>query len=316
MLRGNAWIPGCTLLVLVTLWGQTAHCQHQHKGSEHLKELRLILVGKTGTGKSASGNTILWRRNAFQEEMSPESVTKGCHREEANGDDRNIVVIDTPGLFDTNKTQDELKVNIQECIEQSLPGPHAFLLVISLKSRFTGEERAAVKWIQDNFGSDSSIYTIVLFTHADLLGGKSVEDFVAESKHLQRLINQCGGRYHSLINDKKQSRVQVRGLLEKIEKMVKSNGGGHYTNDMYRTAQRKLEEERKRREQEEEQRKREEEERIRAEENRIAWCKVVLGLTTVGTIGAGMVYPPLAAIVMGGTFALTQRYNCTTDMFT
>lgn len=227
--------------------------------------------------------------------------------------DRNVVVIDSPGLFDTKKAQEVVKVEIEKCVNQSVPGPHAFLLVISLKSRFTEEERAAVKWIKDNFGSDSALYTIVLFTHADLLKGKSVEEYVAESKHLQRLVNECGGRHHSLINDMKQSRVQVRELLEKIEKMVKSNGGGHYTNKMYQEAQEKLEKERKQREKEEKQRKKEEEEELRKEAERIAWCKTI-AWTSMGLFGTGAYYASYGLMLAGGALGLSV-FNCTAEMF-
>lgn len=177
---------------------------------------------------------------------------RGLSQRRGNDGGRNVVIIDSPGLFDTQKTQAEVKAKMKDCVYLSVPGPHAFLLVISLKSRFTEEEKAAVKWIQDNFGSDSSMYTIVLFTHADLLEGKSVEEYVRESKDLQRLINECGGRHHLLISDTGRSRTQVRELLEKIDNIVKSSGGKHYINEMYQEAQRELEEERKMREEEEE----------------------------------------------------------------
>ncbi|XP_028269693.1 GTPase IMAP family member 7-like [Parambassis ranga] len=309
MWLSKPWI----LLVLVTLCVPPAHLQHRHKGSADMKEFRLILVGKTGSGKSASGNTILDRPTAFEAGTSPESVTEDCQKQEAHIGDRKIVVIDTPGLFDTKKTEKHVKVNIEQCVNESVPGPHAFLLVISLKSRFTQEERNTVKWIQDNFGEDASLYTIVLFTHADLLEGKSVKEYLSESEHLRRLINQCGGRYHSLINKPRSKRFQVRELLDKIEQMVEENGGGHYTNEMYQEAQRKLEEERERQRKEEELKRKEEEERIREEERKLNWCKM-MALASAGVVGAGMFFASHPLMALGAAIGVTQGYNCT-DMF-
>uniref|UniRef100_A0A673YP58 AIG1-type G domain-containing protein n=1 Tax=Salmo trutta TaxID=8032 RepID=A0A673YP58_SALTR len=175
-------------------------------------------------------------------DSSPESVTSHCIKQSGMVAGKKINVIDTPGLFDMKLTDTEMKSEIEKAIYMSVPGPYAFLLVIRL-GRFTEEEQNTVKWIQRNFGEEASMYTILLFTHGDQLKGKSVEEFLAESKDLQKLINICGGRYHSLINDKRKDNTLVSELLKKIEEMVSRNGGKHYTNEMYQEAQMKIEEE-------------------------------------------------------------------------
>ncbi|XP_069545508.1 GTPase IMAP family member 9-like [Brachyistius frenatus] len=206
------------------------------------KEIRIILIGKTGNGKSASANTIL-NRKAFRSSTSPCSVTSECEKARGKVNGYRLAVIDTPGIYDTKYKQDEVIRKLKECISLSAPGPHVFLIVVKL-DRFTKEEQKTVELLQLVFGDKAAAYSLVLFTHGEQLRSRTIEDYFSQCEKLSNLIEKCNWRYHVFSNAAPDSR-QVPQLLAKIRSMVRANGGTFYTNSMFQEAERAIQDQMK-----------------------------------------------------------------------
>ncbi|XP_076853042.1 GTPase IMAP family member 8 [Brachyhypopomus gauderio] len=188
------------------------------------RELRLVLVGWQGAGKSSAGNVIL----------GGSRFESGCHtevslRQQAYVSGWRVTLVDTPGWdwFSVQRTPAHIRKEIKRGVRLLHPGPHALLLVIPVISTLTSKKRRALENHLEMLGEDASFHTMVLFSCGDWLGCTPIEE------HIQRdggqyltLMEHCLNFYHVLDSTSaSRGQHQVTELLMKVEEMVAHNEG-------------------------------------------------------------------------------------------
>lgn len=108
--------------------------------SEHIRgsygssspELRLVLLGNIGCGKTSSADTILGQLSHMSS-----SATRSCQLRQGVSDGRNVSLVEAPRWYWAGgKMEDSVRKETERAMTLLAPGPHAFLLLVPV-SQFT-----------------------------------------------------------------------------------------------------------------------------------------------------------------------------------
>ncbi|XP_069506548.1 E3 ubiquitin-protein ligase TRIM11-like [Ambystoma mexicanum] len=188
-----------------------------------MEELRVLLLDLTGPGGSAAGNCSLGA------ERCAKMVNSECKRGGSVRNGRKVVVIDVQ--LPPENGDAEKEIGKAFCL--SLPGPHAIVLVLKVGQSFSEvEERVA--GIKELFANHPENHMIIVFLGEELLGNKSMSQYVQESEaQLKELIKKCGNRYCAFSSGapRGEQEQQVSVFFTMVDRMLQDQGGAFHTSE-------------------------------------------------------------------------------------
>lgn len=176
-------------------------------------ELRLILVGNIGCGKTLTADTLL-RDNTSVGFVSPSRL---CEVRCGESEGSRLRLVETPRWYWKGEHIDStVERETERALSMTAPGPHAFLILVPI-GQFTEVEARIPAELERVFGKGALAHSLVLLTCGDYMLGRDMERYLSvDEPGLKAMVDRCGGRWHVINNRKPHDREQVVVLLEKV----------------------------------------------------------------------------------------------------
>ncbi|KAL1005876.1 hypothetical protein UPYG_G00065060 [Umbra pygmaea] len=182
-------------------------------GSPSQSELRIVLLGRIGSGKTTVAKFILGIENLRSEGGI-------CLKKQGEVAGRRVIIVDTPGWHTVKHTSPQIKHEIKNSVTLCPPGPHVLLLVVPMGEQFSSADRKAIQYHIELLSVRAWKYTMVLFvSEAEEKCTNIEQDQTFE--RAKTILSKCGERHHYF--EFGYSTAQISELLNKIDAMAGEN---------------------------------------------------------------------------------------------
>ncbi|XP_076457938.1 GTPase IMAP family member 8-like [Babylonia areolata] len=181
------------------------------------REYSVLIIGKTGNGKSSLANTITGDKN-FPVGASLSSTTREAQVFTANVGRRRLKVIDTPDFINmmADKRTAQRHVDRWKVLTNSLPD--VIILTVRCDVRYTKEEHDIYQAIQDRWG-DRSVFQkrlMVAFTFGDRQDEDLEEELDMVCEELKSVLKDAKNRFVQVNN-----RARGEGRMEQLDNICR-----------------------------------------------------------------------------------------------